>query len=280
MLIFVNTKSGVEWLAWKLKGNGFPAEGITGDIHQRKRLRLMEEFRDNRIKILVATDVASRGIHVEDITHVVNYDLPQDPENYVHRIGRTARAGKTGTALSLACEDYVLHLEAIEQMLGHAIPVVWAEDDWFAKDQAGPRPPRKRPREKRDGRGRPTARGRGRARPRKIKDAGQTAEGAVETAATEGEAPRAARGNNHRPRRPVRKGRREMEATGVFKFGLTIAKPDAPAEGEPPAEEAAAEENAAAKSVKPTKKRRPRRRRRKKSSTAATPPPASKEEGE
>ena len=94
-LIFVNTKVGVERLTHRLKGNGWPAEGITGDLPQRKRFRLMEQFKKGQLKILVATDVASRGIHVEDISHVINYDLPQDSENYVHRIERTARAGKT-----------------------------------------------------------------------------------------------------------------------------------------------------------------------------------------
>lgn len=138
VLIFVNTKAGVEWLAAKLKGNGLPAEGITGDLPQIKRLKLMEGFKSGRIKILVATDVASRGIHVEDITHVINYDLPQDAENYVHRIGRTARAGKTGRALSFACEDYVFHLEPLEKLLGYNIPVIWPEEDWFKGDQAGP----------------------------------------------------------------------------------------------------------------------------------------------
>jgi len=137
ILIFVNTKAGVEWLAAKLKGNGWPAEGITGDIPQRKRFKLMSEFKNGRIKILVATDVASRGIHVEDISHVINYDLPQDAENYIHRIGRTARAGKTGHAISLACERYVYHLEPMEEMLGYKIPVVWPADDWFVIDRCG-----------------------------------------------------------------------------------------------------------------------------------------------
>lgn len=137
-LIFVNTKTGVNWLTSKLKGNRWPAEGITGDLPQRKRFSLMERFKDGRIKILVATDVASRGIHVEDISHVINYDLPQDAENYIHRIGRTARAGKVGRALSIACERYVFHLEPLEKMLSNKIPVVWPEDDWFIEDKAGP----------------------------------------------------------------------------------------------------------------------------------------------
>jgi ATP-dependent RNA helicase RhlB len=140
ILIFVNTKSGVEWLAAKLKGNGWPAEGITGDLPQQKRFKLMEQFKEGKIKMLIATDVASRGIHVEDISHVINFDLPQDPENYVHRIGRTARAGKTGKSIAFACETYVFHLEPLEALLNAKIPVVWPEDDWFKEDKAGPVP--------------------------------------------------------------------------------------------------------------------------------------------
>ncbi len=137
VLIFVNTKTGVEWLTLKLKGNGWPAEGLTGDLPQPKRFKLMSQFKNGSIKILVATDVASRGIHVEDISHVINYDLPEDSENYIHRIGRTARAGKTGCAISLACERYVYYLEPLEEMLGYKIPVVWHEDGWYVKDKCG-----------------------------------------------------------------------------------------------------------------------------------------------
>ena len=148
VLIFVNTKAGVDWLTLKLQGNGLPAERITGDLPQRKRFRLMEQYKQGKIKILVATDVASRGIHVEDISHVINYDIPQDPENYVHRIGRTARAGKSGRALTLACEDYVYHLEPLEQLIGYKLPVMWPEDDWFVRDQAKPIPRSSSPRSK------------------------------------------------------------------------------------------------------------------------------------
>lgn len=137
VIIFVNTKSGVEWLAKKLAMNGFQAEGITGDLPQPRRLKLMEAFKENRLQILVATDVASRGIHVDDVSHVYNYDLPQDAENYVHRIGRTARAGHSGKAVSFGCEDYVFHLEAIENFLGEKIPVFWAEQDWLQEDLGG-----------------------------------------------------------------------------------------------------------------------------------------------
>ncbi len=157
MLIFVNTKVGVDWLTRKLKGNSWPAEKITGDLPQRKRFRLMEQFKKGEIKILVATDVASRGIHVEDISHVINYDLPQDSENYVHRIGRTARAGKTGNAVALACEDYVYHLEPLEEMLGYKIPVVWPENDWFVADKSKPIAAERRSRLRRSGRKRSQA---------------------------------------------------------------------------------------------------------------------------
>jgi ATP-dependent RNA helicase RhlB len=173
VLLFVNTKVGVERLSDKLKGNGLPAEGITGDLPQRKRFRLMEQFKNGRIKILVATDVASRGIHVEDISHVINYDLPQDSENYIHRIGRTARAGKTGRALSLACEKYVFHLEPLEEMLGYKIPVVWPEDDWFVVDQSKPSTDKRKARGKRSiqrrGRGRDSRRQPGKRTPDKTK---------------------------------------------------------------------------------------------------------------
>ncbi len=148
ILVFVNTKSGVERLTRKLKGNGYPAEGITGDLPQRKRFSLMERYKKGNIKILVATDVASRGIHVEDISHVINYDLPHDGEIYIHRIGRTARAGKDGIAISLSCDEFVLNLESIENKIGYKIPVVWAEDDWYAEDKSKSVFPRKRYEEK------------------------------------------------------------------------------------------------------------------------------------
>ena len=153
VLIFVNTKAGVEWLTERLKGNGLPAAGITGDLLQRKRLLLMKNFKEGRTRILLATDVASRGIHVEDISHVINYDLPQDPENYIHRIGRTARAGKAGRAISLASEDTVYNLEPIEKILGYKLPLVWPEDSWFAEDKSKTSPARRRREKKRPDRG-------------------------------------------------------------------------------------------------------------------------------
>lgn len=145
VLIFCNTKSQVEWLEAKLTGNGYSAEGITGDLPQRKRLSIMKQYKAGKLSVLVATDVASRGIHVEDIDAVINYDLPQDAESYIHRIGRTGRAGKTGKAVALADETYVLNLESIERLLKRKIDVEWAEDEWFLEDKA-PNKIQRRPR--------------------------------------------------------------------------------------------------------------------------------------
>jgi len=144
ILIFCNTRTGVEMLERKLNGNGYAALGITGTVHQKKRLRIMQQFKTGATKILVATDVASRGIHVEDIDIVINYDIPQDPEDYIHRIGRTGRAGKAGRAISLVCETYVYHLEAVEKLIEEKIRVAWAEDDWYEQDRARPSRPRRK----------------------------------------------------------------------------------------------------------------------------------------
>jgi len=133
-LIFVNTRRAADMVVERLNRNGWKVEAITGDIIQKKRLRILADFKDGSLPILVATDVASRGIHVEAVSHVINYDLPQDAEDYVHRIGRTGRAGASGKALSLADEEYVFSLEEIEKFIGQKIPVEWADDSMFAKE--------------------------------------------------------------------------------------------------------------------------------------------------
>ena len=132
-LMFVNTKREAEWLTQRLADNGYHAGALTGDLHQRVRLRVLREFKAGTLPILVATDVASRGLHIEGVTHVINYDVPQDAEDYVHRIGRTARAGASGKALTLACETYVMALESIEGLIGFRLPVVHVEDDMLVK---------------------------------------------------------------------------------------------------------------------------------------------------
>lgn len=159
-LIFVNTKRAGEWLAQRLSENGYPAKAITGDLDQRVRLRLVRDFKSGELPILVATDVASRGLHIEEVSHVINYDLPQDAENYVHRVGRTARAGASGKAISLACEEYVEALQSIEDLTGFKIPVAEAHDDLFVQ----PVPPHAA--HPRHGRLRTTASGHAKGRPR------------------------------------------------------------------------------------------------------------------
>lgn len=121
-MVFVNTKRVAEDVEAWLKGNGFKAAVLSGDVPQKKRLRLLREFTEGALPILVTTDVASRGLHIPDVTHVINYDLPQDAEDYVHRIGRTARAGAEGDAISFACEEYAFSLPEIEHYIGRAIP--------------------------------------------------------------------------------------------------------------------------------------------------------------
>lgn len=122
-MVFVNTKAAAERVTGYLLGNGYRAGVLSGDVPQRKRLQLLDQFMAGELPILVATDVAARGLHVEGVTHVFNYDLPQDAEDYVHRIGRTARAGAAGEAISFACEEYAFSLEDIESYIGHKIPV-------------------------------------------------------------------------------------------------------------------------------------------------------------
>jgi len=142
-MIFVNTRYRAKHLVDDLRRHGFVARGLTGNVIQTKRLKVLDDFRDGTLPILVATDVASRGLHIEGVTHVVNYDLPQDAEDYVHRIGRTARVGAEGKAISLACEDYIYSLDAIHKYVGYEIPTEFADDSIFRKVLPRPRTPRR-----------------------------------------------------------------------------------------------------------------------------------------
>jgi ATP-dependent RNA helicase RhlB len=121
-MVFVNTKRTAERLESTLKANGFSAQALSGDVPQNKRLRFLRDFHEGKLAVLIATDVASRGLHIPDVSHVFNFDLPQDPPDYVHRIGRTARAGAEGDAISFACEEYAVSLPDIETFVGHKIP--------------------------------------------------------------------------------------------------------------------------------------------------------------
>jgi ATP-dependent RNA helicase RhlB len=134
ILIFSNTRDHARRLEDRLTRNGWPAKALTGDVDQKRRLRILEEFKEGKLPVLVATDVASRGLHIEGVSHVINWDLPQDPEDYVHRIGRTARMGAGGKAISLVDEVTALALEPIEKFIAQRIPVAWAEDDLFVSE--------------------------------------------------------------------------------------------------------------------------------------------------
>jgi ATP-dependent RNA helicase RhlB len=134
VLIFVNTRRAADMVMERLDRNGWKAQAITGDIDQKKRLRLLDEFKAGMFTVLIATDVASRGIHVEGVTHVINYDLPQHTEDYVHRIGRTGRAGASGKAISLADEEYVYSLDDIEKYISRKIPVEWADESMYVRE--------------------------------------------------------------------------------------------------------------------------------------------------
>jgi ATP-dependent RNA helicase RhlB len=123
VIVFINTKREADKVWGFLEGNGYPAAILSGDVPQKKRLSLLKRFSGGEVAVLVATDVAARGLHIEGVTHVINYDLPEDAEDYVHRIGRTARAGAEGDAISFVCETYAFSLPDIEQYIGHKITV-------------------------------------------------------------------------------------------------------------------------------------------------------------
>jgi ATP-dependent RNA helicase RhlB len=144
-MVFVNTKRAAEEIARLLEFNGLPAEAISGDVPQKKRLRMLKDFVEGTLPVLVATDVASRGLHVPDVSHVINYDLPQDAADYVHRIGRTARAGASGDAISFACETYAFSLPEIEDYIGHRIPVGTVDPALLQGVKTPPWAPRKYP---------------------------------------------------------------------------------------------------------------------------------------
>jgi len=140
-IVFVNTKRDGEKVWSYLEGNGFKAAILSGDVPQKKRQSLLKNFQDGELAILVATDVAARGLHIPDVSHVINYDLPQDAEDYVHRIGRTARLGAEGDAISFACERFVYSLPEIQEYIGQSIPVEPVSDDLLVS----PAPPVARP---------------------------------------------------------------------------------------------------------------------------------------
>jgi ATP-dependent RNA helicase RhlB len=138
-IIFVNTKRAGERVTAWLLGNNLEADLLSGDIPQNKRQQLLERFQRGALPILVATDVAARGLHIPDVSHVINFDLPQDPEDYVHRIGRTARIGASGDAISFACEEFVFSLPDIEAFIEQKIPAQAITEELLVE----PKPPKR-----------------------------------------------------------------------------------------------------------------------------------------
>ncbi|MFU8876593.1 MAG: DEAD/DEAH box helicase [Wenzhouxiangellaceae bacterium] len=136
VIVFVNTRRAADRVDRMLRGNGFDCAMLAGSVPQKKRQRLLQEFHAGKLPILVATDVAARGLHIPDVSHVINFDLPQDAADYVHRIGRTARLGASGEAISFACEDYAFHLPEIEEYIGQSIATLDHEPDRSPELQA------------------------------------------------------------------------------------------------------------------------------------------------
>ncbi|MBQ3807500.1 MAG: DEAD/DEAH box helicase, partial [Kiritimatiellae bacterium] len=133
VLVFRNRKSGCEQLVRELQSHDIPALELSGDVDQKKRIRILDDFRKGVAKIVVATDVAARGLQVDDISLVVNYDFPYEPDDYIHRIGRTGRAGETGTAISFACEDESFIIPDIEKLTGKELPCEMPDEEYFAE---------------------------------------------------------------------------------------------------------------------------------------------------
>ena len=123
IMVFSNTKREVQRLETYLLANNIDAKAISGDVPQNKRISMLTSFKEGKLSVLICTDVASRGLHIPDVQCIINYDLPQDSEDYVHRIGRTARAGNSGDAISFGCETYAVSLPDIEKYIGYKIPV-------------------------------------------------------------------------------------------------------------------------------------------------------------
>jgi len=121
VIIFANRRDQCRKLQEKLRRKGLSVGLLSGDVPQNKRVRTLEDFKNGKTRVLVATDVAGRGIHIDGISHVINFTLPEEPEDYVHRIGRTGRAGKFGTSISFACEDDAFLLEPIQSLLGRKL---------------------------------------------------------------------------------------------------------------------------------------------------------------
>ncbi len=213
-VVFINTKHMAEKIEAWLNANEFKCALLSGDVPQKKREKLLSNFKEGVCNILIATDVAARGLHIPDVNFVVNFDLPTDAEDYVHRIGRTARAGASGTAISLICETYAMNIVDIEEFIEHSIPVEREITDLIFKDAKVPdlsqlRSNRKKDSRGKDGRGKDT-RGKGGR-----KSGERTNRNAPQRTAARGESERDVDNDKNRERRekgnPNRMPRRERD---------------------------------------------------------------------
>ncbi|MBN2703018.1 MAG: DEAD/DEAH box helicase [Pontiellaceae bacterium] len=142
IIVFTNRRDQAERLSEALDRYGHKCEMLSGAVTQKKRMRILEEFREGKVTVLVATDVAGRGIHVEGVSHVVNFNIPENPDDYVHRIGRTGRAGATGQSITFACEMESFELPKIEELLGVELKCSMPPEELL--EDLPPAPPRKR----------------------------------------------------------------------------------------------------------------------------------------
>jgi len=149
IIVFANRRDQTERLADELERYSIKCEMLSGAVTQKKRMRILEDFREGRVKVLVATDVAGRGIHVDGVSHVVNFNIPENPDDYIHRIGRTGRAGATGKSITFACEMESFELPAIEELLGLPLKCTMPPEELL--EELPPAPPRKRRPPRRDG---------------------------------------------------------------------------------------------------------------------------------
>ncbi|MBI5472351.1 MAG: DEAD/DEAH box helicase [Ignavibacteriae bacterium] len=131
VIVFANRKDQTHWLAEQLMAREVSCGLLSGDVSQHERVKTLEGFRGGKFRILVATDVAARGLHIEGVSHVVNYNLPFDAEDYIHRIGRTGRAGASGVSVSFACEDDGPQIPVIEQFIGRKLDSIYPPDEWL-----------------------------------------------------------------------------------------------------------------------------------------------------
>jgi ATP-dependent RNA helicase RhlB len=272
VMVFVNTKREADRVWGYLQGNGINTAVLSGDVPQKKRLKLLKHFTDGDLPVLVGTDVAARGLHIPDVTHVVNYDLPEDPEDYVHRIGRTARAGAAGDAISLVCETYAFCLPDIERFIGAKVPVAPLDASLLAEvdPRSRLRPDREDREYRREGRGGHGGHGgraeRGKPRHRSCegRETQRRSRGGSDRASGESETPPGSAGDGvqQEPREDSAPSRPRRRSTRPPEVAALTSPPPAGAEGESQAA-------GSAEGADQPKKRR-RRRRRKPAGSAAT----------